>query len=269
MILPAWRMLLVDDDEELGRSALASLKSIGIESDWAPNGHTAVSMVEEHHTGHDDYQIILLDWQLPDIDGVETARRIRRKMGEDIPILLISAYDWSDIEQEARAAGVTGFISKPLFRSTLFYGIKRYTEDSTILSEQSLDYRIDFHGARVLVAEDNELNWEIASELLSQLGLKLEWAENGQMCVEMFEQSAEGYYAAILMDIRMPVMNGYEATKAIRAMKRADADIPVIAMTADAFFEDVQKCLDCGMNAHIPKPIDVKEVAKLLERYLD
>lgn len=268
MILPDWKMLLVDDDEELCRSALASLRSIGIQSDRALDGRTAISMVEERHRKRDDYQIILLDWQLPDIDGIETARRIRQRMGEEVPILLISAYDWSEIEEEAKQAGVTGFISKPLFRSTLFYGIKRYTGESAQIPEQSPNYRTDFQGARILVAEDNDLNWEIAFELLSQLGLELEWAENGQICLERFAQAPVGYYAAILMDIRMPVMTGYEAAKAIRALDREDSRIPIIAMTADAFYEDVQRCLESGMNAHIAKPIDVKEVARLLERYI-
>lgn len=269
MILPDWRMLLVDDDEELCVSTVSSLESIGIKSDWALNGLTAIEMVERSHKKHKDYQIILLDWKMPGLDGIETARRIRNKMGNDVPILLISAYDWSDIEQEARDAGVTGFISKPLFKSTLFYGLKQYTDNEAPAVEQSSNYRTDFGGIRVLVAEDNELNWEIANELLSQFGLNLEWAENGQICVEKFMQSPVGYYAAILMDIRMPVMTGYEAATAIRRLNRTDSDIPIIAMTADAFSEDIKKCLACGMNAHVAKPIDVKEVARQLDKYIN
>lgn len=269
MILPDWNMLLVDDDEELCKSTVSSLDAIGIKSDWTLDGETAIAMVEDRHKRHNDYHIILLDWRLPGIDGIETARRIRRQMGEDIPILLISAYDWSDIEQEARDAGVNGFISKPLFKSTLFYGLKPYTADYNQISEMNFNLETDFKGANILVAEDNELNWEIANELLSPLGLTMEWAENGQICVDKFNQSPEGYYSAVLMDIRMPVMNGYEAAKAIRALNRSDSDIPIIAMTADAFSEDIQRCLDCGMNEHIAKPIDVKEVAKLLDRFLN
>lgn len=268
MILPEWHMLLVDDDKELCESAIDSLKSIGLLADYTYDGESAVSMVNEHHKRHDDYQIVLLDWQLPGIDGIETAREIRKEVGEDVPILLISAYDWSDIEDEAREAGVNGFISKPLFRSTLFCGLKPYTENYDSVSAAAEDYRTDFGGARILVAEDNDINWEIAKELLSQLGLELEHAENGKMCVEMFGSSAVGYYSAVLMDIRMPIMTGYEATEAIRKLDRADSDIPIIAMTADAFAEDVKRCLEYGMNAHISKPIDIKEVARQIDKFI-
>ena len=224
----------------------------------------------------DDYQIILLDWKLPGMDGIDTAKELRRNLGEDIPILLISAYDWSDIEDKARDAGINGFISKPLFRSTLYYGLKQYMGDmekaaDTPMPEEGGDPREakeDFTGRKVLVAEDNDLNWEIAEALLSDLGMELDWAENGQICVEMFEKSEPGYYDAVLMDIRMPVMTGYEAAKALRALEREDADIPIIAMTADAFSEDIQRCLDCGMNAHIAKPIDIKEVARQLRKFM-
>ncbi|MDO4305315.1 MAG: response regulator [Eubacteriales bacterium] len=268
MILPDWNMLVVDDDEELCRSTAASLEAIGLKAEWTLDGESAVVMAVDRHRQRNDYHIILIDWQMPGIDGIETARRMRNKLGKDIPILLISAYDWSDIETEAREAGVTGFISKPLFRLTLFYGLKQYTDNPSQTQEQNLSHRTDFGGARIIVAEDNELNWEIASELLSMLNLELEWAENGRICVEKFAQSPEGYYSAVLMDIRMPVMTGYEAAKTIRGLKRADSDIPIIAMTADAFAEDVQKCLDYGMNAHVAKPIDVKDVARLLDKYI-
>lgn len=268
MLLPDWNMLVVDDDKQLCESTVSSLKSIGVSADWTLDGESALKMVKERHNNHNDYQIILMDWKLPEINGIETARRIRSEMGDDIPILLISAYDWSEIEEEARKAGVTGFLAKPLFKSTLFYGLKQYTECTELSAEQQTEL-IDLSGAKILVAEDNELNWEIANELLSsQLGLNMEHAENGQICVDKFKESPEGYYDAILMDIRMPVMTGYEATRAIRRLNRSDSDIPIIAMTADAFAEDVKKCLDCGMNAHIAKPIDTKEVARLLDKYL-
>lgn len=268
MVLPDMTMLVVDDDRQLCESTVASLNSIGIHSEWAMDGETAVQMVKQHHSIHKDYHVILLDWKLPGMDGIKTARELRRQLGEEVPILLISAYDCSEIEAEARAAGVSGFLSKPLFRSTLYYGLKPYTgvSDDTSISEKT---EIDFSGRRILVAEDNELNWEIASELLQDLGLKLEWAENGQICVDMFGQSEVGFYDAILMDIRMPIMNGYEAADLIRKMDRPDASIPIIAMTADAFSEDIQRCLEHGMNAHTAKPIDVREVSRILERCLD
>ena len=190
------------------------------------------------------------------------------RLGDDVPILLISAYDWSEIEHEAREAGITGFISKPLFKSTLYHGLKPFVEqgETPLETEEQFDL---LKGKRVLLAEDNDLNWEIASELLTaELGLELDWAENGQICVEKFQQSAPGYYDAILMDIRMPVMTGYQATEAIRALDRSDKDLPIIAMTADAFAEDVKKCLNCGMNAHVAKPIDTREVARLLKKFI-
>lgn len=166
------------------------------------------------------------------------------------------------------AAGINGFLMKPLFRSTLFYGLRAFMDNDKPqpVHEEAAP---NFAGRRILVAEDNELNWEIANELLQDLGLELEWAENGQVCTEMFRKSEPGYYDAILMDIRMPIMNGYEASEAIRAMDRQDASLPIIAMTADAFSEDIQRCLDHGMNAHIAKPIDVKEVGRVLKRYLE
>ena len=268
MILPAWNMLVVDDDRELCESTVASLESIGIHAAWALCGEDAIEMAERRHQRGDDYQIILLDWKLPTISGIETARRIRRSLGDDVPILLISAYDWSEIEAEARAAGINGFISKPLFRSTLFYGLKQFADSEEMIARAQEEEDHVLSGKRILLAEDNELNWEIAYELLSELGPELEWAENGKICAEKFSQSPEGYYDAILMDIRMPVMTGYEATRAIRAMERGDRNIPIIAMTADAFAEDAKKCMDCGMNAHTAKPIDVREIARILKKYL-
>ncbi|MCI8864043.1 MAG: response regulator [Lachnospiraceae bacterium] len=267
MILPSWNMLVVDDDKQLCESTVASLKSIGVNAQWALDGETAIEMVGKRHSLHEDYQIILLDWKLPGIDGIQTAREIRRHMGEEVPILLISAYDWGEIRDEAEAAGVTDFIAKPLFKSTLYYGLKKYAGISDGPENQN-GKEADLTGRRILLAEDNELNWEIAQELLTELGLELEHAENGQICVEMFQSSPIGYYDGVLMDLRMPVMTGYQATEAIRAMDREDAGLPIIAMTADAFSEDVQKCLDCGMDAHVSKPIDIDEIARLLEKFI-
>lgn len=269
MVLPEWNLLVVDDDTQLCESTTASLKSIGIKADWALDAESAIEMIAQHHNRFDRYQIILLDWKLPGMDGISAAREIRRRFGDEAPILLISAYDWSEIEAEAKAAGVTGFISKPLFRSTLFYGLRPFMVPSDSLERAPKEKSTDFTGRHVLLAEDNDLNWEIAQELLSDLGMELEWAENGQICVEKFQASPEGFYDAILMDLRMPVMTGYEATRAIRALERSDSSIPIIAMTADAFSEDIQHCLEAGMNAHIAKPIDIREVSRILEKYLN
>jgi len=269
MILPDFTMLVVDDDQQLCESTTSSLKSIGIRADWTLDGESAVQIVKQHHNEHNDYHIILLDLRLPGMDGIETARELRKQLGNDIPILLISAYDCSEIEEEAREAGISGFLAKPLFKSTLYYGLKPFVDSSAGVPTLEKDV-VDFAGKRILLAEDNELNWEIASELLKELGLKLDWAENGQICADMFQDSPVGYYHAVLMDIRMPVKNGYEATEMIRSMKRPDAStIPIIAMTADVFSEDIQRCLDYGMNAHVAKPIDIKEVSRILNKYFD
>lgn len=268
MVLPDWIMLVVDDDRQLCESTVDSLRSIGIRAEWVLDGENAVKLATRHHREHNDYHVILLDWQLPDMDGIQTARELRKQLGDDVPILLISAYDWSEIEEEARAAGISGFLMKPLFRSTLFYGLKPYVdaEDERPVTEEN---KLQFSNKRVLVAEDNELNWEIANELLQDVGLELEWAENGEVCTELFRNSEVGYYDAILMDIRMPIMNGYEATDAIRAMDRPDASLPIIAMTADAYSDDIQRCLNHGMNAHVAKPIDIDEVVRILDKYLN
>ena len=268
MILPDWNMLVVDDDRQLCESTVNALKAIGITADWVLSGEDALKAVEEHHKRRNDYHIVLLDWKLPGMDGVTTARKLRECLGEHVPILLISAYDWSEIEEDAKDAGISGFISKPLFKSTLFHGLKQYMDPDSLTVEKQEEEKAEFTDRRILLAEDNELNWEVAEELLKEMGLELDWAQNGQICVNMFRESPVGFYDAILMDLRMPVMNGYEATKEIRDLERADSSIPIIAMTADAFFDDIKKCLDCGMDAHTAKPINVQEIAHLLKRYM-
>lgn len=268
MVLPAWNMLVVDDDELLCKTAMDALKSIGIKAEWTLSGEKAIELVIEHHKKREDYQIILLDWKLPGMNGIQAAREIRRNLGDEVPILLISAYDWSEFEAEAREAGISGFISKPLFKSTLYHALCQYMDVGTE-HEQTLNQNIDLSGRRILLAEDNELNWEVAKELLSDLGVELDWAEDGRICLDKFQKSPKGYYDIILMDIRMPHMTGYEATQAIRGLVHPDAlSIPIIAMSADAFSDDIQHCLQCGMNAHIAKPIDVIELTRLLKRYL-
>lgn len=269
MRLPDWEMLVVDDDEQLCRSAADSLRDMGVRAEWALSGPQAIDMARERHRQGRDYHVILLDWKIPGMDGIETARRLRAAIGDHVPILLISAYDWSDIEDQARQAGISGFLSKPLFRSTLYHGLLRFAGDEAARPEEPQEIGRDFSGVRILLAEDNELNWEIANELLTAQGFRLDWAENGQKCVELFESAEAGTYDLILMDLRMPVMNGYDATRAIRALDRPDArTIPIIAMTADAFSEDIHRCLECGMDAHIAKPLDMRELLRLLQRYL-
>ena len=268
MVLPAWNMLVVDDDELLCETAMDALKSIGIRAEWTLSGEKAIELVNEHHKKREDYQIILLDWKLPGMNGIQVAKEIRSNLGDEVPILLISAYDWSEFEAEAREAGISGFISKPLFKSTLYHALCQYMDVGTE-HEHTLNQNIDLSGRRILLAEDNELNWEVAKELLTDLGVELDWAEDGRICLDKFQKSSEGYYDIILMDIRMPHMTGYEATKAIRGLNHPDAlSIPIIAMSADAFSDDIQRCLEFGMNAHIAKPIDIVEVSRLLKRFL-
>ena len=264
MDVPSWRTLVIDDDEVFCDCTLATLESIGIHAKRALSGQTALQMMEEAHQKGMDYEVILADWRLPGMDGIEVAREIRKIYGDAPHILMISAADNSDIEERAKQAGVDAFIVKPLFKSTLYYNLNKLKEE-----QASENAPAAFDGERILVAEDNELNWEIASALLSGIGLAPEHAENGRECVDMLTRSPEGFYQAILMDIRMPVMNGLEAAAAIRALEREDAKvIPIIAVSADAFSDDIQRCIDCGMDDHTSKPIDVGRVAELLRKYM-
>ncbi len=267
--LPNWQVLVIDRDEMMCESVVSALKSLGVRAEWSMSAGHALQLAEERHKHGCDYDMILLDWTLSGAESLAAARALRECCGTKTPILLLSADDWLDIESTAAPAGINGAISKPLFRSTLFYSLRQYGEDIEPVQTAEPSARLDFTGKRILLAEDNDLNWEIANELLSDLGPTLEWAENGAVCVERFRTSPANWYDAILMDLRMPVMSGYEAARAIRQMERADAaSIPIIAMSADAFADDVQRCLEAGMNAHTAKPIDVQEVAGLLKRFL-
>ena len=262
MMLPPIRVLLADDDAVLLETAKDTLRSIGAEADTAGSGREAVRMASERT----DYRVVILDWKMPDMDGIEAARQIRAKVGGDVPILLISAYDWSDLEEAAKEAGVNGFISKPLFRSTLYVKLNEMLGNENVLGNQD-DEGADLAGMRILVAEDNEVNWEIISMLLQMQGIAVERAENGQLAVERMARARKGDFNLIFMDIQMPVMNGIDATKAIRRLEDPWASrIPIIAMTADAFSENVSECLAAGMNGHIAKPIDMKLVLKEIRR---
>ena len=268
MKLPEWKMLVVDDNEQLCTSAVANLEELGVHADWTMDGSRAVEMIEEHHKRNEDYNFVLVDWKMPKMDGIETIQKIRERVEKKIPVFLVSAYDWSDAEEEVNSSSIEGFIPKPLFKSTLFERLIQYADGYDEEQEQKEEPEADFSGKRILLAEDIDINWEDAYEILSSVGLKLERAVNGKECVEKFESSEIGYYDAILMDIRMPIMNGYEATKAIRELERADTDLPIIAMTADAFSDDVQYCIDCGMNGHLAKPIDMRECMRILQQFL-
>ena len=266
MQLDSVEVLLVDDDEILLQTTADTLESMGATVEQAHSGADALKMIAGRHEAGNNYSIIILDWKMPDTDGVETIRRIRAEIDADIPILLVSSYDWSDIEDLAREAGANGFVSKPLFRSTLYDKINTLigTESKSVEPEE--DYS-DLDGLHILVAEDNDINWEIISAMLSMFGITSDRAENGRICVDMMREAAEGSYILIFMDIQMPEMNGLDATRAIRKLENPwAASIPIVAMTADAFSENITECLNAGMNGHIAKPIDIKLVIKEIRR---
>ncbi len=266
MKLDPMDVLIVDDDEVLLETAVDTLNSLGLNADRATGGLEALGMVAHRHSEGRDYGVVILDWKMPDIDGTETIRRIRAEVGADTPVLLISAYDWSDIEDQAKDAGANGFLSKPLFRSTLYDKMSELLGTEAKSVEPESDYS-DLAGLNILVAEDNDLNWEIISALLGMYGITAERAENGRIAVEKMEQAACGSYELIFMDIQMPEMNGLEATRTIRALDDPWASsIPIVAMTADAFSENVTECLNAGMNGHIAKPVDIKLVIKEIRR---
>ena len=202
-------------------------------------------------------------------DWLETAEELSGRFGSELSIIILTDGEWDELEVITEKTSICGFISKPLFRSSLYYCLRQFIETEMTQQEQKEEFDIDIKGRRILIAEDNELNWEIANAILSEFGLEVEWAENGQICVEKFEASEPGWYDAILMDLRMPVMTGFEAATAIRKLKRNDAQaIPIIAISADTFEDDIQKCLDCGMNAHSAKPLVPQEIISLLEQYI-
>ena len=266
MKLEPMDVLIVDDDVILLDTAMDTLRSLGVTPERAVDGLEALGMIVRRHEQGRDYSVVIVDWKMPDMDGVETVRRIRAEVDARIPILLVSAYDRSDIEDAARAAGADGFISKPLFRSTLYDKINELLGKEATSAEPEDDYS-DLAGMRILVAEDNDVNWEIISAMLGMFGIETDRAENGRVCVERMRDAAEDSYALIFMDVQMPEMNGLDATRSIRALDDPWArSIPIIAMTADAFSENVSACLEAGMNGHIAKPVDLKLVIKEIRR---
>ncbi|MBP5245811.1 MAG: response regulator [Clostridia bacterium] len=266
MVLEPMDVLVVDDDEIFLETAVDTLESLGVKADRAGSGAEALGMIAKRHEAGRDYRVVILDWKMPDADGVETIQRIRSEVDNGIPILLISAYDWSDIEDRAKDAGANGFVSKPLFRTTLYDRINELLGTAAKSVEPKNDYS-DLMGLNILVAEDNDINWEIISTILDMYGITTERAENGRVCVEKMQSASEGDYDLIFMDIQMPEMNGLDATRNIRKLDDPWASsIPIIAMTADAFSENITDCLNAGMNGHIAKPIDINLVIKEIRR---
>ncbi len=264
------RALVVDDDLDACKSVSHMLRQMGMKSEWTMYGKEAVARTEEAMQIGDKYEIYIIDWLMPDMNGIETTRRIRNLVGKDAPIIILSAYDWSEIEKEAKEAGVTDFVGKPLFLSDLERSLKRAygkTKDEEIVTD--LVMQDDFKGKRILLVEDNMMNREISTEYLQDFGFLVENAENGKEACEMLKNSNPGFFDLVLMDIQMPIMNGYEATREIRKFENKElANIPILAMTANAFDEDKKAAKEAGMNGHLSKPIDIPELIKMLKEVL-
>ncbi len=264
-------VLVADDDKYAVENTCTILDSIGMKATGVTCGTDAVKAAAEYHQRNNDFFAIILDWKMPDKSGVEAAREIRTIVGEDVPIIILSAYDWSEIEQEARSAGVNAFIAKPLFRSRLIYVLKSLVDEppKDKTSEIDLFRENNYNGKRVLLVEDNELNREIAKELLEAIGVEVETAEDGQKAVEAVTRKPEHYYDLIFMDIQMPRMNGYQAAEAIRGYDRPDLkEIPIVAMSADAFSDDIQHAHNSGMNDHVAKPVEISKLSEALKKWL-
>ena len=262
-------VLVVDDEETACESSCEMLRSLGMEAEYVTSGEAALARISAEDRRR--IEVIILDWKMPGMDGLETAKDIRKTVGDDILIIIQSAYDWADIEAEALDAGVDAFIGKPLFKSRLVRVLKEALEPNQEEKISALETfsQQDFTGRRVLLVEDNEINIEVAKELLGMVGIQVEMAVNGKLAVEAVQEKEPGYFDLIFMDIQMPVMNGYEAAEAIRALEREDLKkIPIVAMTADAFADDIKRAKDAGMNDHISKPVDIERLEEALKRWV-
>lgn len=264
-------VLVVDDDITTCETVTEMLWNIGMEGEWTDSGASAVSMVSQRHQKGKDYLAVLLDWKMPEMDGVETARKIRSEVGQQIPIIILTAYEWGEIEEKAREAGVDSFLSKPIYKAKLLQKMTEIADgqmESLEVPESFLIGDIP-PGKRVLIAEDNDLNQEIAVEFLRMMGVETDCTDNGAAAVECFKNSEPGTYDLILMDIQMPKMNGYEATRMIRSADHPDSKkIPIVAMTADAFKKDKKAAHEAGMNEHLAKPISVERLTQVLLKFL-
>lgn len=266
-------ILVADDDEIACEAACMVLSQLGMKGEWVLSGEEAVEKVVRRHENDDDYFAVIVDWKMPDMDGIETTRQIRKRVGKEVPIIIISAYDWSDIEPEARAAGANAFISKPLFKSRMAYVfsvlMKCEVPEEDKKTLESI-VRKDFSGKRALLVEDNDINAEIAIEILTMAGLEIDHAKNGKEALDVMTAIEDDFYDIIFMDIQMPVMNGYDAARAIRSLPREyTMRVPIVAMTANAFNEDVQAAKNAGMNQHIAKPINFQQLMNTLNKWLE
>ncbi len=267
------RVLVVDDDEVACEGACMLLDDIGMRSDFTLSGHEGIEAVRTADEEQDPYRAVILDWRMPEMSGLEAAKRIREVSKRSVPIIILSAYDWSMIEQEAREVGVDAFISKPLFRSRLVQVMKELLtgESQDVVDERAILENLAYADKRVLLTEDNMMAAAIAQELITMTGAAVEHAENGKLAVEMLQDHEPGYYDIVLMDIQMPVMNGYESASAIRAAaaERPDlADIPIVALSADAFAEDIRHAHAAGMNDHMSKPLEIETLVRMLKKWM-
>ncbi len=263
------KALVVDDDFNTCDSVSYMLGQLGMQAEWTLSGKEAVLRSHQSVMRGASYSVYIVDWLLPDMNGVEVTRRIRKETGGNVPVIILTAYDWSDIELEAKEAGVTAFCNKPLFLSELSSCLQSVLRPELQEPESSEKEMTPRHTGRILLAEDVEMNQELAVAILENAGFTVDVADNGQIAFEMLKKSEPGYYRAVLMDIQMPVMDGYEATRRIRKLENRElAAIPIVAMTANAFTEDREEALKCGMNSHIAKPIDVQMLFKTLDDML-
>ena len=268
--LEGMRALVADDDTDSCLSVSRMLKSIGLRPEWTTLGKEAVVRAQAATEEKDPFKVYIIDWLMPDMNGIEVVRRIRQRIGDEVPIIILTAYDWTDIEAEAREAGVTAFCDKPIFLSELYYVLQKASSPQTQEQEKIICYNDMFRGKRILLVDDVELNREIAQTILEEAGLDVVTCENGKEAVEFVKHSEDGYLDMVLMDIMMPVMDGYEATRRIRSLENEKlAQIPIIAMTANAFEEDRQAALDAGMNDHIAKPVQIDTLYEIMRSYLN
>ncbi|MCM1175998.1 MAG: response regulator [Blautia sp.] len=268
--LPPIDILLVDDDEIFLAITEDVIEEMGARAETASSGGKAIELIKKRHETDNDYAVALVDWKMPEMDGAQTVRAMRDIVGENTSIIFVTAYDWSDIEEDARKSGADGFICKPLFKSYLSEKIGHMLQMEEKIKVTAETGNDDLKGLHILIAEDNDINWEVASEILSMYEILTEHAENGKTAVEMMQNAADGKYDLILMDIQMPIMNGRDATKEIRKSSRDYVkNIPIIAMTADAFAEDIAACLAAGMDGHVAKPIDTDKLCQEIRRVLN
>ncbi len=259
-------VLVIDDDPIACEHAQIVLGEVGVSCEMALSGLDGIEMVKLRHARRNPYDLIIVDWKMPGLDGIETTRQIRAAVGNETPIIILTSYSWDDIADEAKAAGVDTFVAKPLFAGSVMDEFREaFRWKNANLEKKTADLK----GRRILLAEDMSVNAEIMMMVLSMREMEVDLAENGQIAVDMFSGHEAGYYDAVLMDMRMPVMDGLEATRTIRALDRPDAGtIPIIALTANAFDEDVQRSMQAGLNAHLSKPVEPEALFETLENLI-